>query len=152
MVPAAGALLLGLVACTLYNPLDQTLGGAAIGAAIDAGVGADDAPAVAPAHDGVVVSGVAPSGDIADPRRAALLGMRRAGRHLAAIAAAVGPLFAAAGQRDLTIKYQQTRGEFMAVLRVEFARLHVARDDVGEPVGAQLCFELVLIQDLSTYA
>jgi hypothetical protein len=44
MLPAAGALLLGLAACNPYNPVDRTLGGAAIGAgtgaAIGAGVGA----------------------------------------------------------------------------------------------------------------
>jgi len=40
LLPAAGALLLGLAACDPYNPADRAVGGAAIGAGAGAATGA----------------------------------------------------------------------------------------------------------------
>ena len=40
LLPAAGALLLGLAACNPYNPADRALGGAAVGAGAGAATGA----------------------------------------------------------------------------------------------------------------
>src|SRR5262249_4961706 len=97
---------------------------------------------------GAAGSGGTASGDIGDPVRSDLLGMRRAARYEAAVAGPKGRRLAVAGDRDLPGQNHDAGVEIMRMLGVRVVRRHPVGDDLIA-LAPQLAFEGLAVHRIS---
>src|SRR5262249_52119302 len=92
---------------------------------------------------------VTPPGQVARALRPAVLGVTASGGHRKIVADAIGALLAFARDRHFALNDEESRVEFMGVLRVGGVRLHLAIDNLVIAVGAALGLELRPVHRLS---